>query len=497
MRVLRVAAVLVALVGVAVVRGFDFGPIGPTQYSSAADAADAPAQCDTADLPNLLQHPRLYDQPATTRHDLWVTLSDRLSACAYNIGRQVDPTATPTPPPWWVKSTPATPVPTSVPPNCLPGAYREHDSTLVELYSALEKCASLAKALSPSPSSPPPITMARKAFYVFSAGTVDATTSALVVREVASRLETAERRGLCIRTLLVDPAACYTSTAPLLPLVVSRPDWSSDTSYLTQCQLDTNTFGALFIKGAVPQTRSLNYVLWNDQQTLVKASVELRDCADDAHNVNASPLALWSSTPDSEPHGSSHQGGVSLGIVAGAAGLFAKSTTTQTITASPLPTTAPAIGASTPVPAQNQTATATTTTPLSAPLLIGTAASALSSQVFPAQNAPVTTQLAAERFAEDVLSRLNDRCNDQALYNAAVLVDPTLKAAAPPDERFKSSYKAAWEFAKYCDAFYDFDSAPLGISRRHRAGLMNPIDGTPATDSNMLPSGVMPAARRH
>lgn len=448
----------------------------------------APDICDATDLTPLLGRPDLGGRHSNDADNaIFHLLASRLDACSYYLGTVINPKPTPLPTFWWDQPlTDPTPPPITIPPECSSSSYvSPTNGRLLTMYASLVRCSALYKALKPSPSTPPPYSMLQPTFYVFTAGVVDATTSAVVVREVVSRLQTAERNERLARHV-------SDKGSPLTPIVIGRPDWASDASYLTQCQLDPNTIGALFIKAATPQTRTLNYVLWTDQGTLVKAGVEVRDCADDEHTPNSNPLVVWNSTEDAEPFGQAHQGGISLGIIAAAGSLFAKTSTTTTLTSTPVPTSVPIPGPSaTTIPGTNQISTTTSTTPLTVPFLISSAANALSSQVFPAQNQPVQIQLSSERFAEAALTQLNNQCNSQSLYDSAVKVDPIINASAKPPqkpkERLLATFKGQWELAKYCDYFYDFDSISNGGNRAHHQLLKN-ASGQPLGNADFLPT---------
>ena len=338
---------------------------------------------------------------------------------------------------------PADPTPTpTMPAACKPWNYERVEDKFV-LYSVLEGCMNFLKALPAAPTPKPPPTLTFRAshptLYVFTEPVIDAETTSVIIRELVARLS-----GVLV--------AEYRSNPYRAPWIIGRPDWSTEQNYVMQCQSDSNTIGAIFLRAGSLQTRSLSYIVYLDNGSQLRYSAEVRGCGDDDHDPSAIPMILWSST--TQTFGSAHQGAIALGPIASVAALLSKNTTTQTLTTS-----------STPPPKSSSPTTQTTSstnTALTPSLIIGTVASQLTSITIPTANQSAQTYLSSERAAADLLHKLNSTCSDVNWYWDAKNVDPATHRA-PLNPAPTLTQKAHYEYIFLCGLLNNFDDrAPEG-----------------------------------
>lgn len=329
-----------------------------------SQVANAPAVCDASDALALIRVIEAQHQ----RSKAVKFLRWRIAECQRQIkGAQ----ATPNPmPPWY------TPAPSPKEPwYCV-----KLDSSADEftLYADLVDCVAYLKLVAtPAPPSPAPILASQPTFYVFSTGTTDQASNAFLVRSVVDRLITSQNK---------------TPLAQLW-LVVGRTDWTSPSSFTTQCQGDPNTEGALLIEDDYPTNYSNNWLLWVHTGARLDANFELLGCDMLSRNGSTSPLSVWFGRGANEStfNEESTTGGAPLAVWGALAVVFSQGKTT--------------------VNTSTTGGTTTTVNNLTPAFAATTLASALGSTTVPSANASWLLSNAAWRVTGDLFSSLRQQCS--------------------------------------------------------------------------------------
>ncbi|MBC5799233.1 MAG: hypothetical protein GIX03_08370 [Candidatus Eremiobacteraeota bacterium] len=398
-------------------------PTAPVRQRGAAKAVTPLAGiCDGSAALDVLGD--LGDRDAERKRNQIALLQGRIIECSRKIDEALVHLPTPSPSPYWVAAGPlaaATPTPTPV---CQNPPAATLTSNRFALYERLERCAAYWTYLSTPPTPEPtetplPSVASRPTFYVFATGAADQTAAAVLIRSVVGRLIEAQRR------------------ADSDVAVAGRADWTTPDSFASQCQLDSNTRGALVIETSIPETSHHNYLLLVANFTNVSASVEMLGCGEEDHNPGVSPLSLYTQQAVT---GKAHQDALALGIFSAIVPFLVSDKSKTTVTTAP----------------KSMTITKTDST---APVLSGSLLGFYESQnlTLPAQNASVGLTVASERFADSTMERLTKLCSDPDIVGLANQAGRPHGPPAPPEHR-TIIYKAASEYISDCSSFANFDA---------------------------------------
>ncbi len=417
----------------------------------AASPATAPTGvCDTSDALELIRLAHDSEDKKAVRE----ILLSRLSTCDTLIKQQLQkhplPNKPPTPMPW---SDAPPPAPASKPTACTPKSGNDltpkSDNDL-RLYGDLVVCSAYWKNMSASPSStpaPPTFLAAQPTFYVFATGTVDPTTNAMLIRSVVRRLveELADKKP--------EKKAEVKATPPEVWTVLGRNDWSSISSYATQCQNDPSTRGAIVIEGDYPIAYTNNYLLLVNTGEQVQSNVELLGCDSLNNGTSVPPQTVFA---DTDLGGKSSTGGLPLGVWGGLAVLATNDnqTTTSAVT-TPLPSPIPIK----PVPKTVTTVT-TTTSNVTPALAANALATSLGTITTPSSNAPWLLSNAAWQLSDYLFVALNQNCTQTSNIDLATM----RKLSTPPSgsevtvqiKQNLDHYRALFGFGAACNQFNDF-----------------------------------------
>jgi hypothetical protein len=418
-----------------------------------------PGYCDTAGVPTskiLGGVARLDD-----------LLKRRVIACRDAIALVLTP-FNPTPRPPWAFPTPTpnarfTPFPPTIPIDCREPWQRktlqQQEAGLPNdpnaLSAILAQCVgylTVAKALptaTPSPT-PLPYIASHPTFYVFATGAMAADwTSYTLIRSSVERL-TVNYLEQFKRT-----PSPGTLEPPTDLQIIARPDWTTLSSFASQCQLDPMTRGALVLEGPIPQTVTNAWLLFTNTHQYVSAGAELFGCSPFDHDPSVSPLSL---AYQSNVSGYDTETTFPFGILASIGSLFAQNkTTTSTVTTASVPKSV-----THPTAAPTTVTTTTTNTNLNWPLVLGTAASTLATQNIPAINPNAQLNAASFDLIDKLLSKLLYRaCEDPMILKAAAAAgDPAHPTPVPQNRAV--AYRAAYEFIYLnCDTFDNFSNVGL------------------------------------
>lgn len=428
--------------------------------------------CDSSDALELIRLAHGSADKSAVRE----VLTDRVRTCAALIKQQLQkhplPNKPPTPMPW--SDAPPPPAPAPTPSACDPQSGND-----LTLYGDLVVCSSYWKNLSASPSStpaPPAFLTAQPTFYVFATGTVDPTTNAMLIRSVVRRLLEAQANEK------LEPSNEVKGLPKGVPsevwTVLGRNDWTSTTSYATQCQNDPNTRGAIVIEGDYPVAYTNNYLLLVNTGEQVQSNVELLGCDALNNGTSMPPQTIFAAT---DLGGKSSTGGLPLGVWGGLAVLASNNgqTTTSAVT-TPVPSPIPV------KPVAKTVTTVTTTTSNVTPALAANAlATSLGPITTPSSNSPWLLSNAAWQLSDYLFLALNLSCTQSSKTDFAnpKMRDrnspPSGSEVTPTIKGDTDHYRALFALGAACNQFNDFVKVPDST-----------LNGPPALAPP--PSGVLP-----